>query len=111
MERNGHLTYFGKMAICSMKMKMMLIVLPVDKKGNMNMSVPISFSFRGWVSAADVDRVTVTSTMKEIDVTDVDAHDIAEKLNSGEWMLSLGDHLYDNRRAEIEIFDFEAAVD
>jgi len=70
----------------------------------------ISFYFRGWVEidakelkCSHVERsnavVTSRFTLKEL----------VDKLNAGEFALALGDYLYDNRDAEIEISDFEVA--
>ncbi len=70
----------------------------------------ISFSFTGWISAARVTKVLVVKSMLEIDVSDVDANELADKLNSGEWAISLSDHLDDNRSSEVEMFDFEAGI-
>lgn len=67
----------------------------------------VSFSFRGWVSAADIEKVT-TVDGTEIDVSQLDPHEVAAKLESNEWLVSLSDQLGNNKSEEIEIFDFEA---
>jgi len=68
----------------------------------------VSFSFQGWVSLANIESVTVTETGEELDVRTFEPPTIVEKLNSGEWGISLADYLYENHRSsEIEIFDFE----
>lgn len=70
----------------------------------------ISFSFSGWVSCADISTVTVTATGVELDVTDIPTKEVVEKLESHEWCISLADHLYSNRKNEVEIFDFEESI-
>ena len=71
----------------------------------------ISFSFTGWVSAARVTKVLVIKSILEIDVSDVNANELADKLNSGEWAISLSEHLDDNRSSEVGLCDFEAGID
>ena len=71
----------------------------------------INFSFSGWVVEADVTKVTETATGNEIDVSGVNEREVARRLNEGEWTIALGDHLYENRKNEIEIFDFVAEGD
>jgi hypothetical protein len=65
----------------------------------------INFSFEGWCRA-DIDKVSVTETGEQIDVTDMAPGDLCAKLNSGEFCVSLGDHLYSGK-SEINISDFE----
>lgn len=68
--------------------------------------VGINFCFQGWVRGATV-RVVTDSTGHLLDVAGMSSKKVAEKLNSGEWAISLGNYLYDNCKNEIEIFDFE----
>ena len=44
---------------------------------------------------------------KTVDVTKLTSKELAEKLDVGELLIPLGDHLYDSGTAEIEIFDFD----
>lgn len=67
----------------------------------------VNFSFSGWVIGADVKKALDVDSGKEIDVTGMTSEELVAKLNSGELAISLGDYLYDNRDAEIGIFDFE----
>ena len=70
----------------------------------------IDFSFQGWVRGADVTDAT-NAQGEKVDVSNMDAKELAEKLEKGELFISLGDHLYDNKDSEIEIFDFEECGD
>lgn len=72
----------------------------------------VNFSFSGSVTGASIGRVTETATGAKIDVNDTPVDVLAEKLNSGEWVISLGDFLYENNRdSEIELTDFEPESD
>lgn len=74
----------------------------------------IDFNFQGWVRGADIKTVThVTDAgiVDEFDVSDADPADVAHKLATGEYMISLGDFLYANRKSEIELTDFEVSSD
>jgi hypothetical protein len=66
----------------------------------------LSFSFRGWVSRADIIKASDVNG-KEIDVSQMKTDELEKKLNSGELFISLGDHLYSSGDAEIEMVDFE----
>ncbi len=67
----------------------------------------IKFCFQGFVVGAKIETVTVTETGKPLDVHLLDDAVIAEKLNSGEWCISLADYLYCSRKNEIEMVEFE----
>jgi hypothetical protein len=72
----------------------------------------IGFCFQGYVRGAEVERVTVSETGESLDVSDFSAEEIIEKLQSGEWCISLGDFLYANRKdSEIEAHDFDPSCD
>lgn len=66
----------------------------------------MDFCFQGWVRGA---KITIATNIKseKIDVSKIDEEKLAKKLTDGELFISLGDYLYDNKEAEIEIFDFE----
>jgi hypothetical protein len=67
----------------------------------------VNFSFQGWINSADIKEVTVTETVNDLNVEGVPGDELVVKLNSGEWTIALGDHLYNNRKNEIEMFDFD----
>lgn len=75
----------------------------------------VDFNFQGWVRGADIKTVTVqnpyTGNLVKTDVSHADPADVAHKLATGEYMISLGDFLYDNRKSEIELTDFEVSSD
>ena len=72
----------------------------------------IDFCFQGYVRGADVEKVTITETGESLDVSGFSAEEIVEKLRAGEWCISLGDFLYDNRKdSEIELHDFDPSCD
>jgi len=66
----------------------------------------IDFCFSGWVRGAEVETAT-DDKGKSVDVSKMDASELARKLSKGELFISLGDYLYDNHSNEIEMFDFE----
>jgi len=66
----------------------------------------IGWSFKGWISGADIREVTETETGNVIDVSKMSAAEVADKLNACTWLIALGDHLYSSK--SIENFDFEA---
>ncbi len=66
----------------------------------------INFSFQG-SCRADINKVTVIETGEVIDVSGFASDDLIARLDSGEFMISLGDHLYTSRKTEIEMHDFE----
>jgi len=68
----------------------------------------IDFSFSGWVRGAIITEATDTTTGNPVDVREMSGPELERKLDSGELCISLGDHLYENRKSEIEMFDFEA---
>lgn len=67
----------------------------------------IDFCFQGWVRGANISQVINTQTMQTVNVEKIEPQIIAEKLNSGEWTISLEDYLHNCHDSEIEIFDFE----
>jgi hypothetical protein len=69
----------------------------------------IDFCFSGYVRGANVTEVT-DANGKQVSVSDLDAKTLAKKLESGELFISLGDHLYENRKGEIELFDFDESA-
>jgi hypothetical protein len=69
----------------------------------------IDLCFQGWLRNADV--ATATSVDGEtVDVSNMDASELASKLSKGELFVSLGDLLDTTEDSEIEIFDFEESV-
>ena len=67
----------------------------------------IDFSFSGYVVGAEIEKVSDGETGEVLDVTNLNPEEVLEKLNNGEYLISLGDYLYESRKNEIEIFDFE----
>lgn len=65
----------------------------------------IDFCFQGWVRGAQVEKATDKSG-QEVDVSHLTSQELADKLTQGEIYISLGDYLYDNHKAEIEIHDY-----
>jgi len=67
----------------------------------------INFCFQGHITLANV-RTATDSRGEPVDVSSMDPHALAEKLEQGELFISLGDYLYDDSKdAHIELFDFE----
>ena len=66
----------------------------------------IDFSFSGWVSGADI-TTTTNAAGETVDVSQMDPDELANKLETQELMISLGDHLYSSRKSEFSLFDFE----
>jgi hypothetical protein len=67
----------------------------------------INFCFQGHITLADVTTATDING-KEVDVSNMAPHELAERLESGDLFISLGDYLYENSKdAHIEMFDFE----
>jgi hypothetical protein len=65
----------------------------------------ISFCFSGWVNGANIKQAT-DQNGKSVDVSTMSPSELSQKLTDGELFISLGDHLYANEDAEIEMFDF-----
>ena len=68
----------------------------------------IDFNFSGFVRGAIIIEATETATGNKVDVRNMSGPGLERKLNSGELCISLGDHLYDSRKTEVEMVDFEA---
>ena len=67
----------------------------------------IDLCFSGWVRGAEVSKATDING-EAVDVSEMPAKELVEKLSTGKLFVTLGDYLYDNHReAEIEIFDYE----
>ncbi len=70
----------------------------------------VNFSFQGYVTGATITQATNTKG-ESVDVSGMSGDDLTNALNKGELSISLGDYLYENnRRAEIEIFDFDVPL-
>ena len=70
----------------------------------------IDFCFQGWVRGAEINTATRPKSdgeVETVDVSNMSGEELSAKLNEGELFISLGDHLYDNKEASIEIHDFE----
>lgn len=69
----------------------------------------IDFSFQGWIRGATITHCYDPHAHKRVDVSGMTAAELVQKLNKGELTTALGDHLYSNAAAEIEIFDFDGS--
>ena len=67
----------------------------------------IDLCFQGYLRGANVTKAT-DADGKEVDVSQMDAKELAAKLDKGVLFISLGEHLYESRKNEIEMFDFAA---
>ena len=70
----------------------------------------ISFCFQGWVSSADIDKVMMTSTGKEVPINQLPFSDeeIINGLEDGRIAISLEDTLNNCKKCEVEIHDYES---
>lgn len=66
----------------------------------------IDFCFSGWVRGVEVSECT-DARGKKVDVSKMDAGELAMKLEHGKLFISLADHL-NLAKEEIEITEFEA---
>ena len=70
----------------------------------------VDFTFSGWVSGASIDKVSVIDKEKGLvdkDVSSESAESVVEKLESGDYIIALGDYLYNCKDSEIVMEDFE----
>lgn len=65
----------------------------------------ISFAFEGYARTT-VD-VATDPQGNVVDVSTMSAKELCEKLEDGDLFISLGDHIYNSRKSEISITDFE----
>lgn len=65
----------------------------------------IDFCFSGYCVGVEASKAT-DGEGNNVDVSKMDATELANKLTKGELFISLGDYLYESRKNEIEIFDF-----
>ena len=70
----------------------------------------IDLCFQGWLRGAIITEAAETATGNKVDVREMSAHELTQKLDSGELCISLGEHLYESRKAEIEMFDFNVST-
>jgi hypothetical protein len=68
----------------------------------------LSFCFSGWVNDVNVKEVTETATGAMVPVEGMDPAVLAAKLESGEYLVSLGSAIDDANKADVQTFDFEA---
>jgi len=66
----------------------------------------IDFCFSGWVRGCTVS-VATDAEGKDVDVSQMDASELVDKLHNGELFISLADNLHNGKEEEIEIFDYE----
>jgi hypothetical protein len=67
----------------------------------------MDFDFRGFVRGANITEATNPDGEK-VDVSKMSGTELQNRLNDGELSISLGDHLYESRKNEIEMTDYEA---
>lgn len=66
----------------------------------------IDFNFTGWVCGAMVTEATDIDG-KTVDVREMPVNELCRKLREGKLTISLGEFLYENTKADIEMSDFE----
>ena len=67
----------------------------------------IDLCFSGWVRGVEVSKAS-NDNGEAVDVSNMEADELARKLEKGELFISLGDHLYEGDDEEVCLFDFEA---
>lgn len=67
----------------------------------------IDFCFSGWVRGANISKATDVEG-NTVDVSTMEAGELAMKLEHGKLFISLGDYLYESHKNEVELTDFEA---
>lgn len=67
----------------------------------------ISFCFQGWVSGADIDKVTEVATGNEVSVSGKSVKELVDGLTNGKYALSLSESMDCCKQSECEIFDYE----
>ena len=67
----------------------------------------IDFTFTGWVRGALITEAADTEGNK-VDVSQMPPTELEQKLSAGDLTISLGTHLYESDKADIEMTDFEA---
>ena len=70
----------------------------------------IDFCFSGFCQGVEVSEVTDIDG-NTVDVSGWDDMELVSQLEKGQLFISLGDYLYESRKNEIEIFDFEESAD
>jgi hypothetical protein len=70
----------------------------------------IDFCFSGFCQGVKVSECTDINGNK-VNVSEWDSFELVSQLEKGELFISLGDYLYESRKNEIEIFDFEESPD
>lgn len=66
----------------------------------------IDFNFSGWIRGANVTEATDINS-KRVDVSQMSPVELCGKLRRGELFISLGDFLYENTKADIEMTDYD----
>jgi hypothetical protein len=69
----------------------------------------IDFDFRGYVRGANITEAT-NADGEKVDVSKMSGTELQNRLNDGELCITLGDHLYESSKNEIEMLDFEATL-
>ena len=67
----------------------------------------IDLCFSGWVRGVEVSKAS-NDNGEAVDVSNMEADELARKVEKGELFISLGDHLYEGDDEEVCLFDFEA---
>lgn len=69
----------------------------------------IDLCFSGWIRGANVETAMNPTNGASVDVSNMPASELIEKLTSGELCMSLADALDNTRSSEVELFDFAVA--
>ena len=67
----------------------------------------LSFDFTGWCRS-NIETVFDTKTLKDVDVSEMPANELVEKLNSGDYTLYFADVYADAARCDNTIDNFNA---
>lgn len=68
----------------------------------------LDFCFEGWVCGAEIKTATDTEG-NTVDVSNMSARSLADALNKGKLFIPLGNFLYNNSDANIEMSRFKAS--
>lgn len=69
----------------------------------------INLCFQGWLRGVEIKQVFDVHG-EPVDVSEVSSKEVADKLKSGEWSISLHDALDNADDSEIQLHDFEECV-
>lgn len=70
----------------------------------------MNFNFQGYIDGASITEASDVNG-ETVDVSEMSASELGQKLNAGDLFISLGDYLYESDDAEIEITAFEPKLE